>query len=179
MASAELWIAMEEAFVRLGVATVAGALIGVNRDLRGKPAGVRTHALVALGSALVTYGTVVFATRDAGTDADAVSRAIQGIVAGIGFLGGGVILKSGDRTTVYNLTTAASLWVVACLGVVAGAGQWVLVLAASMLTMLVLLAGGPLERSIRRLIVRWVPDVDEEDEDTGPKPRAPGSTTKR
>ena len=147
--------------MRLGVATVAGALIGVNRELRGKPAGMRTHALVALGSALVVYSALSIARRADGTvDGNVVTRAVQGIVAGVGFLGGGVILKTSDRATVRHLTTAASLWVVACLGIVCGLGQWALGVAAVVLTLLMLVIGGPVEGAIRRKIMsRLFPKV--------------------
>lgn len=136
-------------------------MIGVNRELRGKPAGMRTHALVALGAALVVYSAVGIARHPDGTiDGNVVTRAVQGIVAGIGFLGGGVILKTSDRTTVRHLTTAASLWVVACLGVVCGLGQWSLGVAALVLTLLMLVIGGPVEGAIRRkIIARIFPKV--------------------
>ena len=136
-------------------------MIGVNRELRGKPAGMRTHALVALGAALVTYSAVGIARHADGTmDGNVVTRAVQGIVAGIGFLGGGVILKTSDRTTVRHLTTAASLWVVACLGIVCGLGQWALGVAALVLTLLMLVIGGPVEGAIRRkIIARLFPKI--------------------
>lgn len=115
---------------------------------------MRTHALVALGAALVTYSAVSLARHADGTvDGNVVTRAVQGIVAGIGFLGGGVILKTSDRTTVRHLTTAASLWVVACLGIVCGLGQWALAIAALVLTLLMLVIGGPVEGAIRRKIM--------------------------
>ena len=152
----ELYVeGIQEAFARLGAATLAGAVIGVNRELRGKPAGMRTHALVALGSALVTFSSVYLArSADGFVDGNVVTRAVQGIIAGVGFLGGGVILKTSDRSTVRHLTTAASLWVVACLGIVCGVGQWALAVAAITLTLLVLVIGGPVEGTIRRKIIR-------------------------
>lgn len=136
------------------MATLAGALIGINRELRGKPAGMRTHALVSLGSAVVTFSSVYLATSSGGfVDGNVVTRAVQGIIAGVGFLGGGVILKTSDRSGVRHLTTAASLWVVACLGIVCGLGQWALGVVALLLTLLVLVIGGPVEGAIRRKIV--------------------------
>lgn len=140
--------------MRLGAATLFGAIIGVNRELRGKPAGMRTHALVSLGAALVTLSSMHLATLPNGlVDSNTVTRAVQGIVAGVGFLGGGVILKTSDRGSVRHLTTAASLWVVACLGIVCGAGQWPLATAALLLTLLVLIIGGPVEGTIRKWIL--------------------------
>src|ERR1700730_17819038 len=95
-----------EVAIRLVAATLIGTGVGLDRELRHKPAGLKTHALVALGASLVT---AVCAFLPDGT---AMSRAIQGIIAGVGFLGGGAILKSTD-VTVSGLTTAASIWVVA------------------------------------------------------------------
>lgn len=148
--------AAQQALTRLGAATVSGALVGVNRELRGKPAGMRTHALVSLGAALVTLSSAYLATDGTYVDGNVVSRSIQGIIAGVGFLGGGVILKTSDRGSVRHLTTAASIWVVACIGIVCGAGQWPLALAATMLTLLVLVIGGPVEGGIRQAVLRYV-----------------------
>jgi putative Mg2+ transporter-C (MgtC) family protein len=131
--------------LRLGAAVMAGGTIGLNRDLRNKPAGVRTHALVGLGSALVT---ILLADE---SDANAVSRVIQGIITGIGFLGAGVILRREGGRTVRGLTTAASVWVVAALGIACGLGRWVTVVVGTVLTLAVLLLGGPLEDMVHRL----------------------------
>lgn len=109
------------------VAMIAGALVGLNRDLHGKPTGVRLHALVAIGAAAFTL-----AGPEMGDNA-AASRIVQGIVGGIGFLGAGVILRGESDGRIRNLTTAASIWVTAALGVACGVGAWhhvVLVLAA-------------------------------------------------
>jgi putative Mg2+ transporter-C (MgtC) family protein len=109
---------------RLAVATALGAAIGLERELDEKAAGLRTHMLVALGSALFTlvsaYGFSEFIGRDH-TSFDP-SRIAAQIVTGIGFLGAGVIFRSGF--TVRGLTTAASLWLVAAIGMAAGAGYW-------------------------------------------------------
>jgi putative Mg2+ transporter-C (MgtC) family protein len=148
--------AAQEALTRLGAATLGGALVGVNRELRGKPAGMRTHALVSLGAALVTLSSEYLASNGTVVDGNVVSRSIQGIIAGVGFLGGGVILKTSDRGSVRHLTTAASIWVVACLGIVCGAGQWPLALIATLLTLLVLVIGGPVEGGIRQAVLRYV-----------------------
>ena len=141
-------------FLRLAAATVIGAALGINRELHAKPAGTRTHALVALGAALVLVSSIVLATERGRVDANAVTRAVQGIIAGVGFLGGGVILKSGTRGSVRNLTTAASLWVAACLGIVCGAGQWALAGAALVLALLVLVVGGPVDAALHRVARR-------------------------
>jgi putative Mg2+ transporter-C (MgtC) family protein len=141
-----------EILLRLGAATLIGCALGLNREIRGKPAGMRTHALVALGTALVTLTGMVLAGQDGEFDSNSVSRVIQGIVAGIGFLGGGTILKSDSGEQISGLTTAASLWVVACLGIACGVGLWLISLVALGLALLVLIAGEKVERVLHRLL---------------------------
>jgi putative Mg2+ transporter-C (MgtC) family protein len=103
--------------VRLSVALVLGGAVGLEREQEGKRAGVRTHMLVALGSALFTL--VAIETRM--TTAD-ISRVMQGVAAGIGFLGAGTILKLSEQHEVKGLTTAASIWLTAAVGLAVGAG---------------------------------------------------------
>jgi putative Mg2+ transporter-C (MgtC) family protein len=134
-----------DVLLRLGAAALVGGAIGLNRDLRGKPAGVRTHALVGLGSALATS---ILSDQH---DPAAISRVIQGIITGIGFLGAGVILHRDGNRVVRGLTTAASIWVVATLGIACGAAQWAPVVVGTVLTLMVLLLGGPFERLVHRL----------------------------
>ena len=139
--------------VRLAVAMLAGVILGLNRDLKDKPAGVRTHGLVALGSALVVLVSAEFGYGATGNpDGNPVTRTIQGIIAGIGFLGAGVIIKVTNRAVVRGLTTAATIWLAACLGIAAGAGLLALTGIAIGLTLVLLLLGGPLERLIRRVL---------------------------
>ena len=105
--------------LRLGTATLVGVVLGLNRDLHGKVTGVRTLGLVCLGSALAVLS--VHAVN--GTDA---SRVIQGIVTGVGFLGAGVIVRNSKGHHVHGLTTAACVWVTACIGAacaIAGVGN--------------------------------------------------------
>lgn len=139
-----------EVLLRLGAAALVGAALGLDREARGKPAGLRTHALVSIGAALVTLVSIELSFREGGIDANAVSRVIQGIVAGVGFLGGGAILKSKDRDDVRGLTTAATIWIVAALGIACGAGFWVAALASLALSAVVLILGVPVERVVRR-----------------------------
>lgn len=141
-----------EILLRLGAATLIGCALGLNREIRGKPAGMRTHALVALGTALVTLTGMVLAGQDGEFDSNSVSRVIQGIVAGIGFLGGGTILKSDSGEQISGLTTAASLWVVACLGIACGVGLWAMALVALGLALLVLILGEKVEQVLHRLL---------------------------
>jgi putative Mg2+ transporter-C (MgtC) family protein len=111
---------------RLLAATVLGGLIGFQRERVHSAAGLRTHILVALGAALF-----VLAGREAGFSTADNSRVVQGIVAGVGFLGAGTILKLADRGEVHGLTTAATIWVTAAVGVAASTGPlWVPAFAA-------------------------------------------------
>ena len=130
--------------IRFTVATLVGALIGLDREIRHKPAGLRTHALVALGAAVAT--ALVTSDTTVALRYDALSRVIQGIITGIGFLGAGVILRAENGRSVHGLTTAASIWLAACLGSACGAGAWMIAASAFLLVMLVLIAGGALER---------------------------------
>ena len=102
---------------RLVVAAVLGGALGFERELLHKAAGLRTHMLVSLGSALL-----VIAARSSGMEHADVSRVVQGIITGIGFLGAGVILKSVDQQTVRGLTTAATIWVTTAAGMAVGLG---------------------------------------------------------
>jgi putative Mg2+ transporter-C (MgtC) family protein len=131
-----------DVFLRLAAAVAAGALIGLDRELRRKPAGLRTLALVSLGSAVFVLETV-----GAGTFTDATSRVIQGIVTGVGFLGAGSIIRGHDEESVRGLTTAASIWLAAAMGIACGLANWPLVVAACLLGLLVLMIT-PVERVI-------------------------------
>ena len=139
-----------EPSLRLVAATVVGAVIGLNRDLHGKPAGLRTHALVALGSALIVLVAGHLTGAADFHAADAQSRVMQGLITGIGFLGAGVILHRPDHGRVHGLTTAAAIWVAALLGAACGAGAIEPVLVASALVAVILLFGGRLERAIHQ-----------------------------
>ena len=137
---------------RLALALVMGALIGLNRELRDKPAGMRTHGLVAVGAALVTIVSTHIAYSAGQIDGNPIGRTIQGVVAGVGFLGAGVILKTEQHGTVFGLTTAATIWFVACLGVAAGMGLWTVAGTAFGTAMFLLLVGGAIERLARRMV---------------------------
>jgi putative Mg2+ transporter-C (MgtC) family protein len=144
-----------ELFARLGSATLIGCVIGLNRDLRDKPAGVRTHSLVCLGAALLTVTSLQLGWLDSTSlDHGAVSRILQGIITGIGFIGAGVILRDEKGQNVRGLTTAASIWLVTCFGMTCGLGLWITALVALGLALMVLLLGGPLERAVHRRLHR-------------------------
>lgn len=139
-----------DALRRLAAATAVGAIIGLDRELLGKPLGFRTLTVVSIASCALTVAAVRYDLALGGTHHETVGRAIQGLMAGIGFLGGGVILHTRDRH-VQGLTTAALVWLTAALGVVCGLASWPIVAIALVLAMLMLLIGGPLER----LLGRW------------------------
>ena len=104
--------------LRLTLAALLGGLLGIEREQKGKAAGVRTHMLVAMGAALF-----VLLSQQAGMPSSDLSRVIQGIIAGIGFLGAGTILKGDAEEKVKGLTTAAGIWLTAAIGVAAGMGR--------------------------------------------------------
>jgi putative Mg2+ transporter-C (MgtC) family protein len=131
---------------RLALAALLGALVGLNRERLGKPAGLRTHALVALGAAQLTVVGLLFGTGDAGSP----GRVLQGVVVGVGFIGAGVILHRPDARGVQGLTTAAAIWVVAAMGVAAGAGLWRTATATVALTMLILVVGEAIDRRVHK-----------------------------
>lgn len=105
--------------IRLMMAAILGGILGFEREHRGKAAGVKTHMLVAVGSALF-----VLIPYQAGISEAELSRVVQGIIAGIGFLGAGAILKKGaDEKELKGLTTAAGIWLTSAIGVAAGLGR--------------------------------------------------------
>ncbi|MEO8855612.1 MAG: MgtC/SapB family protein [Burkholderiaceae bacterium] len=104
--------------LRLAIAGVLGGVLGFEREASGKAAGVRTHMLVCMGAA-----AFVLVSQQAGMAQTDVSRVVQGVVAGIGFLGAGTILKSTREDSVKGLTTAAGIWLTAAVGVAAGMGR--------------------------------------------------------
>ena len=121
--------------VRVVVAALLGGIIGWEREQKGRAAGLKTHILVAVGSALF-----VLAPYLAGIDGGDNTRVMQGIVSGIGFLGAGAILRSRDGSRVEGLTTAASIWMTAAIGMAVGIGQAMLALVATLLPWLVVAA---------------------------------------
>jgi putative Mg2+ transporter-C (MgtC) family protein len=137
--------------LRLFVATTVGCLLGLNREMLGKPAGLRTHALVSLGAALMAVTIQNMAGVQAG---EALSRVMQGVITGIGFLGAGVILRD-LAGKVTGLTTAAMIWIAAGLGLASGAGRWLEVSIATVLIFAVLL----LERWEHKLHFRLSPPL--------------------
>ena len=131
---------------RLLLAMLLGGAVGANRERQGKPAGVRTHALVSLGAALFAIVGLLLGPEEP----SATSRILQGITAGIGFIGAGVIMRRPELQDVQGLTTAAAIWVVAAVGVGAGVGLWQTSLTALALTLIVLGLGERVDRWLHK-----------------------------
>ena len=129
--------------LRLGAATLSGIVIGINRDMAGKPIGMRTLGLVALGCAVVSLATIQY--HDLAAHPDALSRIVQGIIqglmGGIGFIGAGVILRDAKTGIVEGLTTAATVWVAAGFGIACALAAWKMLAVATVLTLLLLFLG--------------------------------------
>lgn len=121
--------------VRLFMAALLGGILGFEREQRGKAAGIKTHMLVAIGSALF-----VLIPLQAGISDAEMSRVMQGIITGIGFLGAGAILKGHDEKDLKGLTTAAGIWVTSAIGVAAGLGRESLAILCTFLALVVLIA---------------------------------------
>jgi putative Mg2+ transporter-C (MgtC) family protein len=122
---------------RLLLALFAGAALGWEREAKDKPAGLRTHMLVALGAAVcIVAGLQYSAAVDPQHDYSTISRVIQGIIGGVGFLGAGSIIQS--RGAVHGITTAASIWVVAAIGIASGLGQYMIAILGAGLSLFVL-----------------------------------------
>ncbi len=133
--------------LRLSAATLAGILIGFDREWRGHDAGIRTHALVALSSAAIMLSSLLLyeAARNEEVNPDPL-RAVQGLAQAIGFLVAGLIFVR--RATVKNMTTAANLWMAAALGIACGAGQYRLAAVATGITLVLLIIFPLIERMI-------------------------------
>ena len=142
-----------EIALRLGAALVLGSAIGLNRELHGKAAGLRTHGLVSLGAAVAAIVSLGFPGDSKSIDPNAVSRVLQGILTGIGFLGAGVILRD-PNGHVTGLTTAATIWICAVLGVACGLGYWSVLGIALGLTVITLAFGKPIEHFAERVFKR-------------------------
>jgi putative Mg2+ transporter-C (MgtC) family protein len=129
--------------LRLLLAAGLGAVLGLEREWRHKPAGLRTNILIALGSALFT--TISLRLTGSGGSAD---RVVAQVVTGVGFLGGGAILRSGK--SIHGMTTAATIWVNAGIGMAAGAGEYTMATVATVVTLFVLAVLLPVEAYFER-----------------------------
>ncbi|HWT71439.1 MAG TPA: MgtC/SapB family protein [Oxalicibacterium sp.] len=119
--------------IRLTVAITLGGLLGYEREVSGRSAGLRTHMLVALGAALF-----VLVPLEAGISTNDLSRVLQGVIAGIGFLGAGAIIKLSQAEEIKGLTTAASVWLTAAIGIAAGMGREATAVLSTLLALFIL-----------------------------------------
>ena len=131
--------------IRLTAATLLGAAVGFQREKARKPAGLRTHILVSLGTTVF-----VLACSGVGMSMDGLSRVIQGIVTGIGFIGAGSILKLNEERDIQGLTTAAGVWMTAAIGVAVGLGSLGVALLSTFFTLIVLALAGPFENQAEK-----------------------------
>lgn len=129
-----------ELIVRLGASLLVGVILGLERELKGKSAGLRTYMLVSFGSAMFMLIPIQLGIVQ--QSGEAFSRVIQGIIAGIGFIGGGTILQRtksrSEDTAVKGLTSAAAIWVTAALGVASACGLWQLALVGAVVSLFIL-----------------------------------------
>lgn len=132
--------------IRLVAAALLGGIIGFQREQAGKAAGLRTHILVASGTTLF-----VLASAGSGMSSDGVSRVIQGLATGIGFIGAGAILKLSETREIHGLTTAAGIWMTAAIGVTVGLGSLGLALLSTALTWIVLATIGRIEQRLAKV----------------------------
>jgi putative Mg2+ transporter-C (MgtC) family protein len=146
-------LAPMEIALRLLAAAAAGLVLGVNRDLKGKPTGLRTLSLVALGAALATVATVYLV--DIQSDPNALSRVVQGVLqgvlTGIAFLGAGAIIRSASPDETPGLTTAANVFVTAAIGIACGLGAWWAALIGTIIALVVLAVLNPIEHRLERI----------------------------
>jgi putative Mg2+ transporter-C (MgtC) family protein len=131
---------LERVILRLAAATILGAIVGFERERAHKPAGLRTHTLVCVGTALF-----VLVCTSAGMTSDGLSRVIQGVITGIGFIGAGSILKVSDQHTIRGLTTAAAVWMTAAIGVSVGLGAIGIGALSTVLALIILAVVGTIE----------------------------------
>ncbi len=134
-----------EVLARLGLAVLLGGLVGIERQVHGRWAGLRTHMAVSIAAAMF----MVAGQRVIPTDAPDLTRVIQGIATGIGFLGAGTILKLSDQLEVKGLTTASSIWLSAAVGTACGAALYGLAVAGTVTTLIVLALLRPVEKWMR------------------------------
>lgn len=131
--------------IRLLAAMVLGGIIGIQRERSGKPAGFRTHMMVCVGTAVF-----VITCAGVGMQFDAISRVIQGLVTGIGFIGAGTILKLEGEEEIKGLTTAAGIWMTAAIGITAGLGAVGVALISTVLALIILALAQPIEDFVHR-----------------------------
>lgn len=149
-------LSIEEIAIRLGVATLVGSILGLDRELRGIAAGIRTHGLASLSSAAITASALLLHAdlSEHGSPSTDPLRVVQGLAQAIGFIAAGVIFVS--RGNVRNVTSAATIWLAATLGIAAGAGQYALVAIATGLGILLV--------TFVRIAERYLPEGSKKEE---------------
>jgi putative Mg2+ transporter-C (MgtC) family protein len=152
------WEAFLDNLARIGAAALLGGVLGLERELNGHFAGLRTHMMVAIGCAVF----VVAGLNISGNQQEAATRVIQGVAAGIGFLGAGTILKLDNERKIKGLTTASSIWLAAALGTVAGMAEYALAAAATAIALVILAVLRPIER----VLAHYLDANDESDTPT-------------
>ncbi len=146
------------------LAVVFGAAIGLEREISGKAAGLRTNVLICLGAAVFTI-----ISKQMGSSSDSLTRIAAGVVAGVGFLGAGAIIV--ERGGVHGLTTAATIWLVASIGMACGTGFYSLAVISTFIAIIVLMGLGQLEKSLRRYGRKHKPQsFSNEQDETSQKP---------
>lgn len=160
------WILIDHAdqieiAMRLVVAAIAGMAVGLNRDIHNKPIGMRTLGLVSIGSAIVILSGSVYEGLHFAQDA--VSRVVQGILTGLGFLGAGAIIRGKHGTEVQGLTTASTVWIAASLGITAGLGAWFITVAGTAMTLFLLTFGKDIEEKLIRIFSKQPKTVQDDD----------------
>lgn len=147
-----MWDAPSEIALRLLAAAVAGMVLGLDRELHGKATGVRTLGLVALGAAMVAIAAAGLPELRGHPDGHSrvIQGVIQGVMAGVGFIGAGVILRDPQGGRVKGMTTAANVWATAALGVVFGLGEWVVGGIAFAIAFVLLVVVKQVERRLLR-----------------------------
>lgn len=137
-----VWSDVWDDIIRVGVAALLGGALGFEREWKGHWAGLRTHMMVAMGCAVFVVGAI----EVAGNHQQDVTRVIQGIASGIGFLGAGTILKLDNRQEIKGLTTASSIWLAAALGTTAGLAHYALAIASTIVSLFILAGISPFEK---------------------------------
>ncbi|MFH1837769.1 MAG: MgtC/SapB family protein [Candidatus Omnitrophota bacterium] len=169
-------------FLRILAAAILGGSIGLERELHGCAAGLRTHILVCIGSALFMVTSIGMAQEYASLGAVDPSRIAAGVVTGIGFLGAGAIIRYG--TSIRGLTTAASIWAVSAVGLAVGAGMYIPGVITTLIALVVLILSRleevmELKRQSRKIIVKLSPEADTSSEDIKSIIESYGGRTKR
>lgn len=129
--------------VPLAIAVLLGAIIGIEREIHNKPAGLRTNILICLGAA-----TFIIISQRVHPDTNALSRVLAGILTGVGFIGGGAVLR--DRTNIYGVTTAATIWLVTSIGIACGMRFYDIAVVVTLISLLILVVLSPLDKKIHK-----------------------------